>query len=227
MKTMELNLFTPEQTNYSYTQTEGVEATNFINLISLITKRNLMIDNVKELLPEKEYFIYKYLPLTDKKVGFLFKTPKDTDNFLKSFITQFTNKYKEPDPKAYDYSARVYGEKARYENKTELEKEYCYTHHSNKMFSKSELLKQIEDNFSSSEITKGLIKYGFYPTLYGIGIFCFWYTKGVEIAINEMKNFLKQKGISYTNEFSSARWVFRFKIGLTKEMHNNLIKEIN
>ena len=33
--------------------------------------------------------------------------------------------------------------------------------------------------------------------------------------------------IPFTNEFSEARWVFRFKIGLTKETHLALIDSIN
>ncbi len=228
---MELNLFTqpqPTTTQAPEAQTsEGMNATNFIKLASIITGRDLHISTQTEILPETEYFIYKVLPLTQRKIGFIYKAPKDPDNFLRSFITQFTTKFKEPNPRAYDYSARTYGEKARWENKSDLEKEYAHSHHSSNMYDKKELMEQIEANFSRPEITTGLIRYGFYPTLYGIGIFCFWYTAGVEKAIQEMRDFLATKGIPFKTEFSEARWVFRFKLGLSKQAHLNLITEIS
>jgi len=71
-----------------------------------------------------------------------------------------------------------------------------------------------------------LLRYGFYETLYGIGIFCFWMTPGVQSAINTMANHLKTLSIPFSNEFSDARWVYRFKVGLSKENHLSIINQL-
>ena len=205
-----------------------MQTDNFQNLIGLITNRDFLIKTEdKELQFEKEYYIYRILPITKRTVGFYWKTPKADEKMLRSFITSFSSKYREPDPRAYDYSARTYGEKYKWENRTLEDRENAYIHHSSNMFSKNELLKQIEDNFSKDGIATGLIKYGFYNTEYGIGIFCFWMTEGVNKAINEMKKHLKELSIPFTNEFSAAKWVYRFKLGLTKETHLTIINKLN
>lgn len=200
---------------------------NFQNLIRLITGRDFTIKtDGSELQFEKEYCIYRILPLSQRSVSFMWKTPKSDEKMLRSFITAFTSKYREPNPRAYDYSAKIYGEKYRWENRTEEDKENAYYHHSNNMYSKSDLLKQVEDNLSKDGIGTGLIKYGFYNTEYGIGIFCFWMTPGVKAAINAMATHLKSLSIPFTNEFSDARWVYRFKVGLTKEAHLSIINQL-
>jgi len=166
------------------------------------------------------------LPITNRKIYFKWVTPKTDEKMLKSFITAFTTRYKEPNPRAYDWSARTYGEKAKWENKTEEEREFAYYHHSSNMYSKKELLEQIEANFGKEDIANGLIRYGFYPTEYGVGIFCFWATDAVKKAINTMAEYLKNKSIPYSNEFSDARWVFRFKLGISKEAHTNILNQL-
>ena len=205
-----------------------MQTSNFQNLIQLITGRDFIIkteDN--DLQFEKEYNIYRVLPITGRKVGFMWKTPKADEKMLRSFITSFSSKYREPNPRAYDYSAKIYGEKYLWENMTEESKENAYYHHASNMFSKESLLKQVEENFSKDGISTGLMRYGFYNTEYGIGIFCFWMTNGVNTAINEMKTHLQKLAIPFTNEFSDARWVFRFKLGLTKENHLAIINQLN
>ena len=201
-----------------------MNTTNFLKLVNAITGREFSI-NTKEdtLLCSHEYLFFKILPITGINVSFKWITPKKEEKFLSSFITAFCNKYKEPDPKAYDWIAKTYGEKAKWEYKTEKEKEYAHLHHSSNMYNKKELLKQIEDNFNHSTIEDTLLKYGFYNTEYGIGIFCFWETPYVLSAIAKMKRFLTEKNIPYANEYSDARWVYRFKINLTKETHLKLI----
>lgn len=197
---------------------------NFEKLIQSITNRPLIIDTIdSEIVNDKEYYIYKHLPITDRKIYFKWKAAKTDEKMLRSFITAFTTKYKEPNPRAYDYSAKTYGEQCKWENKSEQDKEYAYSHHTSNMFSKESLLKQIEDNFSTPEMRTALLKYGFYPTEYGIGIFCFWETEWVVNAILEMKKYLSSLSIPFTNEYSEARWVYRFKLGTTKAIHNNLI----
>jgi len=201
---------------------------NFEKLIQSITKRPLIIDTTdSEILNDKEYFVYKVLPLTNRKIYFKWKTAKTDEKMLLSFITAFTNKYKEPNPKAYDYSAKTYGEKYKWENRTEIDKEYAYGHHTSNMYSKECLLKQIEDNFSTPEMKTALIKYGFYSTEYGIGIFAFWETECVLNAISEMKKYLHSLSIPFSNEYSDARWVYRFKLGINKDIHSNLINEFS
>ncbi len=93
------------------------------------------------------------------------------------------------------------------------------------MFSKDELLKQVEANFANPSIAAGIRRYGFYPTNYGIGIFCFWMTDGVNNAITQMKTHLLKVGLPFENEFSDARWVLRFKLNLSKDLHTKLLTE--
>lgn len=199
---------------------------NFQNLIRLVTGRDFSIKTVDtELQFEKEYSINRILPVTGRPISFIWKTPKAEDKMLRSFITAFTSKYREPNPATYDY---VYGGKTyTWAGKTPEEKEFAYCHHATHMYNKESLLKQIEDNFSKDGISTGLMRYGFYETLYGIGIFCFWMTAGVNSAINAMKDHLQKLSIPYVNEFSDARWVFRFKIGLSKESHLAIINELS
>lgn len=199
---------------------------NFQNLIRLVTARGFIIKtNEAELQPETEYFIYRVLPVSGRSVSFYWKTPKTEDKFLRSFITAFTSKYREPNPAAYRTCSPYFS--PSWDEMTAENQEFAYMHHSSNMYSKEALLKQVEENFAKDGISTGLIKYGFYNTEYGIGIFCFWMTAGVNTAINAMKAHLQKLSIPFTNEFSDARWVFRFKVGLTKESHLALINSLN
>lgn len=197
-------------------------------LINSITGRNLIIKTTDEnLQPETEYYIYKELPLTNSHTGFIWKTPKVEDKFLKTFITAFCSKYKEPNPRAYDWSARTYGEKAKWENKTEIEREYAYRHHSSNMFSKNCLMEQLQANFNLPETEIAMLKYGFYPTEYGIGIFVLFAGERELKAVTEMKKHLIANSIPYSNEFSEARWVLRFKLNLTKDTHTKILNQFS
>jgi hypothetical protein len=201
-----------------------MDKSKFESLIQGITKREFYINTTdKELEAGKKYSIFKILPISQRKVWFDWTTPKKEDNFLRSFITTFTTKYKEPNPKAYSgmYRSR------RWEDMNDKEKEFAYMHHKSNMYSKKDLLQQVEDNFKSSDITNILCRYGFYPTNYGIGIFCFYATNAVMEAIIKMKKHLQDKSIPYTNGFSDAKWVLRFKLNLSKEAHKNIIAEFN
>jgi len=196
----------------------------FQNLIQQITGKPLIIaTNDENIINGAEYIVYMILPLTDRKVYFKWKAATTDEKLLRSFITAFCNKYREPNPRSYDYQARTYGESAKWENKTEIEKEYAYFHHAGFMYSKNDLMKQIEANFANPAIEKALLMYGFYTTEYGIGIFAFWETQAVVNAIAKLKQHLNSISIPYKNEFSDARWVYRFKLNLTKEAHNNIL----
>ena len=199
---------------------------NFEQLIRVITGRNLIIKTSDDILKENsEYFIYKELPITKSYTGFIFKTPKKIESFLRTFITQFTSKFREPNPKAYNYTYG--GKEYKWSNLTEKEIETAHYHHASNMFSKTQLLEQIEQNFNSDKIQGTFTKYGFYSTEYGIGIFCFYATIGVINAIKSMNDFLNKNNIPFKNEYSDARWVLRFKLGLTKEQHNKLIEQFS
>jgi len=197
---------------------------NFQNLIQAITGRELIINTSDiEIQTEKEYYIYKIFPLTQRKSGFNWKTAKTEEKMLRSFITAFCNKYIEPNPKTYDYE---YGGKTyKWEDRTPIEKEYALSHHRTHQFNKTDLMSQISENFNKEGIQNALIKYGFYNTEYGIGIFCFWETDCVKQAINKMAKYLNDLSIPFKNEYSDARWVFRFKLNLTKDQHNSILNQ--
>jgi hypothetical protein len=198
---------------------------NFQNLIQLITGRDFIIKTEdKELQFETEYKIYRVLPITKYTISFYWKTPKSEEKMLRSFITTFTGKYREPNPDNYTTCSPYFS--PSWNEMTAEKQEYAYMNHSSNMYSKEDLLKQVENNFANEGIATGLIKYGFYNTEYGIGIFCFWMTEGVNTAINAMKAHLQKLAIPFTNEFSDARWVYRFKLGLTKESHLSIINEL-
>jgi hypothetical protein len=204
-----------------------MDTQNFTKLIQSVTGRDFQIaTNSEELNPETEYKVYKILPITDNMISFYWKTPKTEEKFLKSFITAFCNKYKEPNPKCYDGK---YANDKNYcwANFSDKQREYAYGHHSSNMLSKKELLEQVQANFNNSEISAVLCKYGFYTTEYGIGIFAFWETEYVVDAILKFHAHLKSLGIPFKNEYSDARWVFRFKLGLDKISHFKILSEFN
>ena len=205
-----------------------MKTTNFLSLINHITGRDFLIDTKDdELQFETEYYIYKILPLTERKVYFKWKTPKAEDKFLRSFITAYTTKYKEPNPSAYDWSAKTYGDKAKWENKSPIDKERAYFHHSSNMYSKDSLMQQIQDKFNQSDIKNVMLRHGLYSTNYGIGIFILFETSFSIEAITEFKKYLQSNSIPFTNEFSDARWVYRFKLNIDKQTHQSILNSFN
>ena len=199
-----------------------MNANNFQQLIQKITGRLFVITtDDSEIINGKEYFVTRRLPVTRRNVGFKWKAATTDEKLLRSFITAFTTKYREPNPASYDYT---YGGKAyTWAEKTELEREYAYSHHATHMLSKDQLMKQVEESFNSPEMQITLIKYGFYSTEYGIGIFCFWMTRSVQGAIENLQRHLTALSIPFKNEYSDARWVFRFRLGLTKDQHSAML----
>ena len=70
-------------------------------------------------------------------------------------------------------------------------------------------------------------KYQFYTTLYGIGYLClFDSAQAMAESHKVVSEYLTSKGVSFTNEFSEARWVYRFVIGKDVETHNTLLSEL-
>lgn len=197
-----------------------METQNFQKLIQAITGREFTISTTdSSLVLQKKYYIYKVLPISKRHIGFDWTTPSNEENMLKSFLTAFSNKYFEPNPKVY---CGRYG--LKWSNMSPDQKEYAYYHHRSNMYRKQDLMDQIQLNFDDTKIFDALLKYGFYPTEYGIGIFVFWSSKYVENAIQKMREYLRDHSIPFSNEFSNARWVLRFKINIGKENHYKLLK---
>jgi len=57
-----------------------------------------------------------------------------------------------------------------------------------------------------------------YPTTYGIGVFVlFNFQNQIETAKTEIEMLLNDNNITYSNEFSEAGWVYRYKISKSAE----------
>lgn len=175
------------------------------------------------LCHEKTYFVSLVLPITGMTVGFDWKTPKHDEKMLRSFITAFTSKYREPDPVTYD----CYEGGNRWEVMTPERRESAYRHHAGHMLSKAKLLEQVQARFALPEMEAALNRWGFYETEYGIGIFCFWLTASTLNAMQKMRQYLAAKGLSAREEFSDARWVYRFRLELSKDMHRGILGQFN
>jgi hypothetical protein len=207
-----------------------MQTENFIKLINSITKKDFLINTTDlHIIPEKKYYIYIITPLKKYKIGFEFKAPKNVENLIKSFISTYCNKFREPNPANYNgkYSNDpLY----KWEFFTAEKKEYCYFNHSSNMYNKNQLLEQIKENLNDSNIENILCKYGFYNTIYGVGIFVLFGGKYEINAINKFSDYLKNINIPFKNEYSNAKWVYRFVINIDKDIHagilNNFYKTI-
>jgi len=206
-----------------------METINFLNLINSITKKDFQIDTTDpEIISEKTYYIYKITPIKKINVGFDFKAPKNEENLIKSFINVYCSKYREPNPANYKYDERYSNDKNYcWEMFDDAKKEQCYYHHSSNMYSKAALLEQIKENMNDSNIEDVLCKYGFYHTVYGIGIFVLFSGIYEMNAINRLSNYLKSKNIPYKNEYSNARWVYRFVLNIDKDIHKSILSDFN
>jgi len=203
-----------------------MKTTQFINLIQLATGRDFQIDTQDaELINEKDYFVFRKLPITSKVISFKWTTPKAEEKYLRSFITAFTTKYREPDPAAYTTCSPYFS--PAWNEMTAEKQEYAYSHHASNMYNKRQLMDQVEANFNNPAITQGLNRYGFYATEYGIGTFVLFATRYVEQSIFEMAEYLKKQNIAFSNEYSDARWVLRFKINASKSIHENILASFN
>jgi len=200
---------------------------NFVNLIRVLTGRPLEIQTQDvEIKTETEYCIIRKIEGSDRETRFYWKTPKNQDNFMRSFITCFTSKYTEPNPANYG-PCSIYTTRKTWAEMSDRDKAFAYMHHRSNMFSKKHLLEQVEANFSTPEMGQALIKYGFYVTEYGTGIFALYGGQYVENAVIKMMQFLKGEGIPFRNEFSDARWVLRFVLNISRPIHENLLMKFN
>ena len=85
---------------------------------------------------------------------------------------------------------------------------------------KDETLKQIIKK-NRDRVYKGL----FYTTLYGIGFWSIFASKRDVGVAKDLAQYLQSKNIKYSNEWSDAQWVYRFKINKEVELHNKLLSE--
>jgi hypothetical protein len=152
----------------------------------------------------------------------VFTTPKKEENLIRSFVNQFCKKYKEPDPSCYN---GVYPGSTSWENMDDLSREYCYLHHSSHMYNEKQLMEQIKMNMNDPKIEGALCRYGFYETNYGIGIFILFAGTYEMNAINKMKCYLKNNNIPFANEFSEAKWVYRFLLNIDKDTHAAILNK--
>jgi hypothetical protein len=197
---------------------------NLQTLIQAITGRELIIETADhEIEAGKDYQIYKMLPISQRKIAFKWTAAKSEEKMLRSFITAFTTKYLEPNPAAYNgrYSSDDY----KWATMTEEKKEFAYYHHRSNMLGRDALMKQIETNFQAPEMSGIMLRHGFYNTEYGIGIFSLFAFDSVIQAIHKMKEYLTDAAIPYTNEYSDARWVYRFKLNISKDIHLSILNQ--
>lgn len=201
-----------------------MKTAQFTNLIQIATGRDFQIATDKEeLTNEMDYFVYRILPVTGRKISFKWTAPKSEDKYLRSFITAFCSKYREPDPAAYNHGPEYCYGASKWTDKTPEQQEYAYSHHASNMYDKKQLMSQVESNFNNPSITQGLNRYGFYATEYGVGTFVLFATRYVEQSISDMAAYLKRQGIAFSNEYSEAGWVLRFKINASKTIHENIL----
>ncbi len=66
-------------------------------------------------------------------------------------------------------------------------------------------------------------RFSIYPTTYGIGVYVFWNWKCTE-DIQLVETILKDRHIDYANEYSDARWVYRFKVSKNQDNLSRIFK---
>ena len=179
-----------------------MEKENFENLIKLVTGKNLSVtSNNIEL--ETEYNVF-----LDNEFNFTFKTPKKIDALLSSFINQYCSKAKIVEQKYLDLF--------KFKRLNMYMKHHCKN--------KFSLMNDIKENFNKTDFINQYCKYGFYCTDYGIGIFVQFLT---DKTFNLLENFLTNKNIPFSLEYSDKEFVLRFKIKVDKSFHNSILTEFN
>lgn len=199
----------------------------FEKLIQAVTGRTLTLSTDAEEIPlGSTVTVFRPRKIGETVLAFEWKTPKKEDSLLRSFITAFVSKYREPDPETYSRNCSAYGDTwKRYEDAWESPETRwsCapWNHHASHMLSKEKLRKQVEANFSNFD--SGMARLGFYSTNYGIGLFTIYGGLWVETSLAEMAKHLETQGVPFKNELSEAGWVTRFLIGLEKTAHSRIL----
>jgi hypothetical protein len=193
----------------------------FQDLIQAITGRPLTFKIQTEEIPlDSVVMVFRPWKPGETTLAFTWKTPKKEDSLLRSFITTFCTKYREPDPDTYEgQSWQRYAEK--WDDPATHWTGSPWHHHATHQVSKGKLRKQVADNFASFDST--MARLGFYATEYGIGIFTLYGGEWVRNSLVEMSNYLAENGLPYRNELSDAGWVTRFILKLDKPTHTKIL----
>lgn len=204
-----------------------MKKTQMESLIHAMTGRRLTLDCGEDIPSDYNVGVYREGRAKSEDCRyphFTWKTPKDEDNTIRSFITAFCSKYKEPDPASYfDYDGKPAFDKyaAQWNNLATRADSVCWHHHAGHMLSKEQLRAQVEFNFAA--FTGKDFTLCFYPTNYGIGIFTMLGGQWVKESLAAMSAHLKANGIPFRNEMSDKFWVTRFVIGATKDLHAQIL----
>lgn len=199
----------------------------FQKLIQSVTGRPLtIVTNSEEITLESTLRIFRPWKSDQDALAFEWKTPKKEDSLLRSFITAFCSKYREPDPATYSRNCSAYGDTwARHEeawNNPETRWNCSlWNHHAEHMVTKEKLKAQVISNFTNFDA--GTARLGFYETHYGIGIFTIYGGDWVQKSLSAMSDYLTSKAIPYRNELSDAGWVTRYVMNIDKTAHASLL----
>jgi len=133
----------------------------------------------------------------DGYIEFEFKTGKKIDNILKTFVTQYINKFEV--------------------------KQWIWSDVENKMLrpNKKDVIKKLKN---SNRVAKYFFYTTIYGIGY---FCYFMNDKTQKETNLLLKNYLDSLKISFKNEFSEAGWVYRFVINKDVKIHNNLLNNFN
>ena len=195
-----------------------MKTAQFQELIQNVTGRKLFFTiNSDEIPLDVKIAIYRP---GCRWYSFIWKTPKNEDALLRSFITAFCTKYKEPDPSTYEGNQwERYAEK--WDNLETRFECAAWHHHATHMLNKDKLREQVAANFANFSREMGRL--GFYPTNYGIGLFTAFGGQWVKDSLSEMAKHLEASFIPFSNELSEKGWVTRFLIKTTRENHSAIL----
>jgi hypothetical protein len=142
----------------------------------------------------KENFIYGVK--IDGIIQFTFAV-KNFDNLMKSFYTNFINKYLAIQSIFVDGKIEKRG------------------------------VQRSKELFQSNMMTERLEKFLTYSTNYGIGVWIFFILKTDFAKIKQrVEKVLEKNAISFTNEYSDAGWVYRYKFSGNYLDHNLIIEQL-
>lgn len=185
-----------------------MEKINFINLVSILTNKKIDLrlnvygatkkwydttfSDFTELEVNQDYTVF-----IDETQQFTFKTGKNSDTFVKSFLTQYISK-----ASIFNISTMEY-------------------------MTKEEKRDSIVNNVNNTNNFNRLSKYIYYTTLYGIGMFIFFMNeKTIQKYTTFLNEYLKASNINYKNEYSEAGWVYRWVIKSDINHHNLILSNL-
>jgi hypothetical protein len=203
-----------------------MKKTHLEKLIHALTGRVLTLDGPDELPLETKLGVYREgRPQGDANYPwFTWQTPKDEDNLIRSFVSCFCAKYREPNPASYyDYHGKPAFDKyaVTWNNPMTRFNSPCWNHHVSHMLTKEALREQVEAR--AANFTPAQAALCFYPTNYGVGIFSLFGGPWVASNLQAMAAHLTALGVPFRTELSRAQWVTRCVINAGKPVHIHLL----